>query len=208
MKGLYLVTDQRFLKNRSLEEIVMEAVKGGVSWVQLREKTASTREFVNLAVILKKRLTPLKVPLIINDRLDVAMAARADGVHIGQSDMPYELVRQILGSDAIIGLSVESWEDVTCAQELDVDYLGVGPIFETQTKTDTSPPWGLEGLTRIRNYSRHPLVAIGGIDQSNAGDVTRAGAHALAVVSAICADPDPLNATRELCEIFDSCADG
>jgi len=200
MRGLYLVTDQRFLKGRSLEDMVMEAVKGGVSCVQLREKSASTRDFVDLAIALKKRLSPLGVPLIINDRMDVALAARADGVHIGQSDMPYELAREILGPGPVIGLSVESWEDVVRAQGLDVDYLGVSPVFATPTKNDTKVPWGLDGLARIRKYSSHPLVAIGGIDRQNAGAVIRAGAHALAVVSAVCGAPDACMAAVELCE--------
>lgn len=147
---------------------------------------------------VKAVLQSYNVPLIINDRIDVALAVGANGVHIGQSDMPYEAARQLLGPRSIIGLSVETWEDVVAAQELDVDYLGISPVYPTPTKTDTKAPWGLEGVTRIRSYSRHALVAIGGINESNAGAVTRAGAHCVAVVSAICGAEDPCLATENL----------
>ena len=152
--------------------------------------------------MIKALLAPFKVPLIINDRLDVALAVEADGVHVGQEDMPYEIARKLLGSRAIIGLSVETWEDVERAQGLDVDYLGVSPVFATPTKTDTKEPWGREGLSRIRAFSRHPLVGIGGLNASNAEAVVMAGANSVAVVSAICAAPDPFTASRELTEII------
>jgi thiamine-phosphate pyrophosphorylase len=147
-------------------------------------------------------MAPFGVPLIINDRLDVALAVKADGVHVGQDDMPYETARALMGPTAIIGLSVETWEDVLRAEGLDVDYLGVSPVFTTPTKTDTKAPWGLEGLIRIRAFSRHPLVAIGGLNQSNAEAAVMAGADSVAVVSAICASPDPLAASRELTSII------
>jgi thiamine-phosphate pyrophosphorylase len=147
------------------------------------------------------------VPLIINDRLDVALAAAADGVHIGQEDMPYETARKLMGPRAIIGLSAENWDDVVKAQDLDVNYLGVSPVFETPTKTDTKGNWGLDGLARIKAYSNHPLVAIGGLNASNAEDAVKAGADCIAVVSAICAAPDPLRASRELCDIIKATLD-
>ena len=175
-----------------------KAVSGGVAWVQLREKDLPTRPFLELAWSLKALLAPLNVPLIINDRLDVALACGADGVHVGQEDMPCELVRRFLGPEAIVGLSVETWADVERAQDQDVDYLGISPVFQTPTKTDTKTPWGLEGLARIRAFSRHPLVAIGGLKADNAAAVVRAGAEGIAVVSAICGDRDPRRAAREL----------
>ncbi|HOU78238.1 MAG TPA: thiamine phosphate synthase, partial [Syntrophales bacterium] len=138
----------------------------------------------------------------INDRLDVALAVGADGVHVGQDDMPYPLARAVLGKKMIIGLSVETWEDVEAAEKWDVDYLGVSPVFATPTKTDTKGSWGLEGITRIRSFSRHPLVAIGGLNATNTGAAVRAGADGIAVVSAICAAPDPFAAARELCRII------
>jgi thiamine-phosphate pyrophosphorylase len=185
-----------------LEDVVRQALKGGVAYVQLREKNLSTRVFVEQAWKIKALTAQFRVPLIINDRLDVALAVEADGVHIGQEDMPYEIARKLMGPRAIIGLSVENWDDVVKAQELDVNYLGVSPVFETPTKTDTGGNWGLDGLARIKAYSNHPLVAIGGLNASNAKDAVKAGADCIAVVSAICAAPDPLRASRELCYII------
>jgi thiamine-phosphate pyrophosphorylase len=204
MHGLYLVTDRSLCGRKSLEDVVLQAVKGGVSCVQLREKDISTRLFVREAQRIKKLLEPYRVPLIINDRIDVALACGADGVHIGQDDMPYAIARSILGPKAIIGLSVETWEDVEESRKLDVDYIGVSPVFATPTKTDTKGAWGLEGLAKIKSVSRHPLVAIGGINESNAADVVRAGADCVAVVSAICSSPDPESATRKLNGIIEA----
>jgi thiamine-phosphate pyrophosphorylase len=198
VRGLYLVTDRPLCGGRALEEVVAQAVEGGVACVQLREKELGTRAFVELAVALKRLLAPAKVPLIINDRLDVALAAGADGLHVGQGDMPYDLVRRFMGPRAIIGLSVETWADVEQAQAFDVDYLGVSPVFQTPTKTDTKAAWGLEGIRRIKAFSRHPLVAIGGLNPANAAAAVQAGADGIAVVSAICASPDPRQAARDL----------
>lgn len=184
--SLYLVTDRDLAGGRSLVELVMQAVRGGVTAVQLREKRCSTREFVELARQLGPALDERGVPLIINDRVDVALAAGACGVHVGQSDMPYEDARRILGPEAVIGLSIETPEQAEEAERLDVDYLGVSPIFSTPTKTDTKGEWGLAGLRRLRGRSRHKLVAIGGLNASNAAEVIRAGADGIAVVSAIC----------------------
>jgi len=202
MKGLYFVTDRGLCGDKKLADVVLQAIRGGAACVQLREKDVTTRFFVEEALRIKALLAPFKVPLIINDRLDVALAVEADGVHVGQEDMPYEIARKLLGSRAIIGLSVETWEDVERAQGLDVDYLGVSPVFATPTKTDTKEPWGREGLARIRAFSRHPLVGIGGLNASNAEAVVMAGADSVAVVSAICAAPDPFTASRELTEII------
>lgn len=198
MKGLYLVTDRTLCVNRPLEDVVLQAVRGGVSYVQLREKELSTRAFIEEAKRIKEQLLPYGVPLIINDRVDVALAAGAGGVHIGQDDMPYSMARALMGSGAIIGLSVETWEDVERAEEMDVSYLGISPVFATPTKTDTKGIWGLEGISKIRACSRHTLVAIGGLNAANAGKAILAGADCVAVVSAICAAPDPFGAANEL----------
>ncbi|HOW57887.1 MAG TPA: thiamine phosphate synthase, partial [Smithellaceae bacterium] len=149
MRGLYLVTDRELCGNKSLTDVVIQAVNGGARYVQLREKNLSTRDFVAEARAIKKLLKPFEVPLIINDRVDVALAAGADGVHIGQEDMPYETARRLMGPKAIIGLSVETWEDVEESRKLDVSYIGVSPVFATPTKTDTKKPWGLDGLEKI-----------------------------------------------------------
>ena len=203
MKGIYLVTDQAACKGNSFESIVSDAVKGGISCVQLREKQAGTRVFLKKALNLASILKPAGVPLIINDRVDIALAAETDGVHLGQSDMPYDHARRLMGPMAIIGLSVETWEDVEKAQDLDVDYLGVSPVFSTPTKTDTKAPWGLDGLAKIKAYSRHPLVAIGGLDAFNTEKVIKAGADSIAVVSAICSAENAFDATRELVGLFE-----
>ena len=165
MKGLCLVTDRELCGTRSLEEVVGAAVRGGVGSVQLREKHLATRAFVEAAARLKALLAPFGIPLIINDRVDVALAMGAEGVHLGQDDMPCEAARRLLGPTAIIGLSVECWEDVVRAKAQPVDYLGVSPIFATPTKTDTRGAWGLEGLARIRAFGLPPLVALGGVDE-------------------------------------------
>lgn len=204
MRGLYFVTDRRLCGNKPLEEVVIQAVKGGVAYVQLREKEVSTRFFVEEAAKIKKALAPYKVPLIINDRIDVALASEADGVHIGQRDMPLMIARRLMGPRAIIGLSVETWEDVVASQDLDVDYIGVSPVFSTPTKTDTKGAWGIEGLARIKSFSRHPLVAIGGLNESNIRDVVKAGASCVAVVSAICASSDPEISARTINEIINA----
>lgn len=201
---LYLVTDRELSCGRSLEEVVTEAVAGGVTIVQLREKDASTGEFVALASRLLQTLRPLGIPLIINDRVDVALAVDADGVHIGQSDMPYEHARRLLGPDKIIGLSVESFEDIEKANALDVDYIGISPVYGTPTKTDTAEPFGLEGLCKAVTMSVHPTVAIGGMNAGTIPDVMAAGTDGVAVVSAICSAEDIREASSQLKTIVES----
>lgn len=201
---LYLVTDRPLSLGRDIEDIVREAVEGGATIVQLREKECPTGEFVALARRLKALLAPLGVPLIINDRVDVALAADADGVHIGQSDMPYEDARRLLGKDRIIGLSVENFEDLERANALDVDYVGISPVYGTPTKSDTAEPFGLEGLQRAVTLSAHPTVAIGGMNAGTIGEVIAAGADGVAVVSAICSAPSPRKAAEELSTIINT----
>ena len=204
---LYLVTDRELSLGRSLEEVVAEAVRGGVTVVQLREKDASTGEFIELARRLMQLLKPLDIPLIINDRVDVALAVDADGVHIGQSDMSYEDARRLLGPDKIIGLSVENFEDIEAANALDVDYIGISPVYGTPTKTDTAEPFGLEGLRKAVQMSVHPTVAIGGMNASTIGEVIAAGADGVAVVSAICSAKNICEATSELKVIVETSYD-
>lgn len=201
---LYLVTDRGLCpEGRSLVQTVKEAVEGGVTMVQLREKDIDTRTFIEEALELKALLGPLGVPLIINDRVDVALASDADGVHIGQSDMPYAIARRLLGPDRIIGLSVENMDQVAQANALDVDYIGVSPVFATPTKTDTARPFGLDGLREAVRITKHPTVAIGGMNALTAADVMATGTDGIAVVSAIIAAPDPRAAAEELKNIVD-----
>jgi len=196
--SLYLVTDRELSKGRSHIEIAGQAVAGGVTCVQLREKCCSTRQFVEEGCALRKFLTPLDVPLIINDRVDVALAVGAQGVHLGQDDMTIGDARRILGPNVIIGISVECLQDAREAAVAGADYLGLSPVFSTPTKTDTAPPIGLEGIGLIRQEVDLPLVAIGGINKSNCAAVLDAGADGLAVVSALVSSPSPKEAALQL----------
>ncbi len=194
---LCLVTDSALCGERGVLAVVEAAVRGEVSCVQLREKSLDTRAFVERARALKAWLAPRGVPLIINDRLDVALACGADGVHVGQNDMTAEDVRRFM-PHALIGLSLESVAQVAAAELAPVDYYGVSPVFATATKHDAAPALGLDGLRAIRACTRRPLVAIGGIHAENAAAVMGAGADGLAVVSALCAADDPAEAARLL----------
>ena len=200
--SLYLVTDRPLSGGRDMVWIVREAAAGGVTMVQLREKECSTAEFIALARELKRALSPLGIPLIINDRVDVALAVDADGVHIGQSDMPYDVARRLLGPDKIIGLSVETMEEVIAANALDVDYIGISPVYATPTKTDTLAPFGLEGIEEVMRLSRHRCVAIGGMNRNTIGEVIARGVEGVAVVSAIVAADSPREASEELAAII------
>lgn len=200
--AVYLVTDRPLMQGRNLLDVVLAAVAGGVGMVQLREKTCDTGEFVALARALLARLAPLGVPLLINDRVDVALASGAQGVHLGQRDMPVADARALLPAGSIIGWSVETPVDLARAAALPLDYLAISPVFATRTKADTAPPWGLSGLSRARAATALPLVAIGGVDAGNARALHDAGADGLAVVSALCAADDPCRAARRLRQAF------
>jgi thiamine-phosphate pyrophosphorylase len=195
---LCLVTGSALANGRSLAAIVAAAVKGGVTLVQLREKMASTRAFIEQARVLKRLLAPLRVPLLINDRIDVALAAGADGAHVGQQDMPVALARRLLGPAAIIGLSITELGQVRDRDVELADYLGVGPIFAQSTKLDATPPLGLDGLAEVRRATGKPIVAIGGVSAANAAAVRSAGADGIAVVSAIMGADDPRAAAAGL----------
>lgn len=196
--SLYLVTDQGLSKGRSHEHIVAEAITGGVTMVQLREKDISSREFYELAKTLMLLLKPLNIPLIINDRLDIALAVDADGLHIGQSDLPYAIARKLLGNDKIIGLSVETIEQAREANKVDVDYIGLSPVFSTNTKLDINTPLELSGIKEIAGVTKHKTVAIGGINSLNAASVIASGADGIAVVSAIVSQDNPQKAACNL----------
>jgi thiamine-phosphate pyrophosphorylase len=199
--SLYLVTDDALAGGRSVEWIVAEAVRGGVTCVQLREKHAEGRAYYERAMALRERLRPLGIPLIINDRLDIALAIGADGVHLGQGDLPCAEARRIAGPNLLIGISVSTVAEAQAAARDGADYLGISPIFDTPTKTDTPVATGLDGLRAIRAAVPLPLVAIGGINAENAAEVLRAGADGIAVVSAIMAAAHPCAAARALADI-------
>jgi thiamine-phosphate pyrophosphorylase len=200
--SLYLVTDRGLACGRSNLEVVTAAVDGGTTVVQLREKDCPTLEFIQQAQSIKAFLRKRNIPLIINDRVDIAQAVKADGVHLGQSDMPLEMAKGILGDTMIIGISAESIEDAITAEKGGADYLGISPIYATPTKTNTAPALGLEGLREIRKAVSLPLVGIGGLNKDNAADVIRNGADGVAVVSAIVAADDPEVAARKLKQVI------
>ena len=199
--SLYLVTDRALCLGRGLIDVVQSAVKGGATMVQLREKHCDTRDFVELARNLKKHLAQAGVPLLINDRVDVALACGADGVHVGQSDMKVQDVRELMGSEILVGLSVENMDQIRESEQLTVDYLGIGPVFPTATKPDASTPWGIDGLQAARKITTLPLVAIGSVSQSNAAEIISSGINGVAVVSAICSAENVQEAAAQLKEI-------
>jgi thiamine-phosphate pyrophosphorylase len=170
------------------------AVQGGVSAVQLRMKQSSDKQFYTMALTFKQLLTHYHVPLIINDRVDIALAVAADGLHLGQSDLPCRVARRLMGNQRIIGLSVENLQQVEIANTFELDYVAASPVFETATKQDTAASLGMEGLKRVRANSKHPVIAIGGIQLHNVSQVMEVGADGVSVVSAIMDAVDPKEA--------------
>ncbi len=206
--GLYLVTDQELCLGRPILDIVNEAVAGGVNCVQIREKNANTRDFLALAKELVVNIQNKKnIPIIINDRIDVALAANAAGVHLGQSDMPILEAREILGTKKIIGHTAPTFEFFKNSIDLPLQYLVASPVFETQTKKDTAPAWGLEGMKKCRAYldsvnSSLPLMTIGGISLENAKSVLDCGVESIALVSALCSAKDVKQKAMEFSALF------
>lgn len=194
---LYVVTDAGLSRGRSHRAVIEAAIIGGATIVQYREKHASTRQMIEEALELRDLTRRAGVPLTVNDRVDVALAVDADGVHVGQDDMPVALARRLIGNK-LLGVSVHSLSEALQAVRDGADYLGVGPIFATTTKPDAGPPIGLDGLRAIRQHVSIPIVAIGGINQANAADLVRAGVDGIAVVSAVVAADDVTAAARQL----------
>lgn len=198
---LYLCTDRRLMSTATMEEAVEQAVKGGCTVVQLREKECSSREFYQLAKSVKAVTNKYGVPLIINDRVDIALAADADGVHVGQSDLPARVVRKLLGKDKLLGVSAATVEECKRAQADGADYLGIGAMYPTSTKKNTRSVT-IEDLQDMRNSVDIPIVAIGGINEKNAENLGKVKINGIAVVSAVIAQPNIERAARELKEIF------
>ena len=196
--SLYLVVGSDSVGGQDLVDLVAAAVDGGVSLVQLREKVMPNDQMIAFAVALRRRLAPLGVPLIINDRLDVALAADADGLHVGQDDLPPPVARQALGPGRILGLSAGTPEEARTVAGGVVDYAGVGPVYETGTKADAGPAIGIDGLRRVMGLVEVPVVAIGGIQITTAHAVGASGVAGIAVTSAICSAQDPRSAAEYL----------
>jgi thiamine-phosphate pyrophosphorylase len=195
---LYLVTDRQILKGRDLPAAVEEALQGGVTMLQLREKGASSREFYQLAVRLLQLAHSYHVPLIINDRLDIALACGADGLHVGQGDLQLEVARRLLGHGKILGYSVSTVQEALEGERLGADYLGAGSVFPTGSKDDAGEPIGVDGLRRIKQAVAIPVVGIGGIGLSNLPQVKQSGVDGVSLISAILGREDPGAAAGEL----------
>ncbi len=196
---LYLVTDRDLARGRSLVEVVRSAVKGGVTAVQIREKDLETAAFLNEAAAVKNALLGSGVPLFVNDRADVALAAGADGLHVGQADLPAATARRLIGSRMLLGVSVATEDEARKAITDGADYVSVSPVFLTPTKPDADHAVGLVGIQRIRRaVGTAPVLAIGGIDTTNARSIVVSGSDGVSVVSAIMSADDPCTAARAL----------
>ncbi|WP_459538375.1 thiamine phosphate synthase [Methanobrevibacter sp.] len=200
--SLYLVTDNSDDVEKFLNTIE-EGIKGGVTVVQIREKTADTLEFYNLALKVKEITTKYDVPLIINDRVDVALAIDADGVHVGQSDMPCSVTRRLIGEDKILGVSAATIEEAKKAEKDGADYIGTGAVFPTATKDD-APKITKKDLKEIVDSINIPVVAIGGITLENASQLNDTGIAGLSVVSAIMSSENPKESSEKLLNVFNS----
>jgi thiamine-phosphate pyrophosphorylase len=196
--SLYLVTDRALSLGRSNLEVIEAAVSGGVTVVQLREKEASTQEFYQEGLRIKDYMKVAHIPLIINDRIDIALALDADGVHLGQEDMPVDVARKILGPHKIIGASAFTTEEAGAAESMGADYVGLSPIFATKTKPELVEEIGIKKISSLKRAVKIPVVGIGSMNQSNAYEAVRAGLDGVAVVSAICSQEDPRAAAQAL----------
>jgi thiamine-phosphate pyrophosphorylase len=201
---LYLCTDRVLTLGRPITQAVEAAIAGGVTMVQLREKTASTREFYRIALEVYALTRRHHIPLVINDRLDIALAIGAEGLHLGRSDLPLSVARRLAGNRMFIGLSASTVEEALRAQAEGADYLGVGAVYPTGSKADAGEAIGLEGLAAIRAAVPIPVAAIGGVNEANAAKVMEAGVAGIAVISGILSQPDIEAAARNLRCIVDS----
>lgn len=200
MKGYYFITDRSLSRAGTLND-VRSAIDAGVTVIQYRDKNTETRAMYEEALALKD-LCRKKARLLINDRVDIALAVEADGVHIGQDDMPFNIARRLLGKKRIIGLTVHSIDEAREAQELGADYVGVSPIYATATKRDAGKAAGIELIRAVKKEIRLPVIAIGGINLSNAPDVVAAGADGLCAISCVVTAVDAAGQMRRFQELF------
>lgn len=201
---LYLVMDMQSYEGRTAEEIAREAIAGGVTMIQWREKSQPLRDVLDVSRRVRALCHELGIPFVVNDRVDIALLLDADGVHVGQDDLPAPEVRRLMGQDRFVGVSAGSWDEARWALEQEADYLGVGPIYGTPTKPDAGDAIGFELLGRLKaECPGIPRVGIGGINRTNAGLVTGAGADGIAVVSAITRSSNPQEAAAELKQLIE-----
>ncbi|MDY6795014.1 MAG: thiamine phosphate synthase [Actinomycetota bacterium] len=208
--GLYIITESRTGFERDHLDMASAALEGGADVLQLRDKGLGGREMMGLTLRMRELIESggNRCLMVINDRLDVAVAAEADGVHLGQQDLPAKAARSVAGDKMIIGISASTVEEAERAQDDGADYLGVGPVYPTPTKLDAGLPIGVEGIRRIKEVVEIPIVAIGGIGPENLERVMEAGADGVAVISAISAAADMLEAVRQLRRAVDACFSG
>ncbi len=199
---LYVVTDRHQTAGRPLAEVVAAAARGGVGAVQLREKDLSARELYDLGACLQEVLSPYRVPLLINDRLDVALALHAAGVHLAGHSLPTRTARSMLGPDKLLGVSTHSLDAAHQAAEEGADFVVFGPVFATPSKLAYGPPQGLSQLAAVVRDVSIPVLAIGGITPVNLPQVQQTGAHGVAMIRAVLAAPDPCAATQQLCRLL------
>ena len=197
---LHVITNTTLQSRFTHLHLTELAIQGGADTVQFRHKNGTTRELIEIAQQMQTVCAQHDVPLIVNDRADIALAVEAKGTHFGQDDMPIRIGRRILSSETIIGASARTEEKILEAISDGADYIGFGPIFQTSSKPDAEEPKGLDRLSRMCEIAKCPVIAIGGITVQTAADVIRAGAHGIAVISAVCGQPDPLIATQRLME--------
>ena len=199
---LYVVSDRQQTAGRPLEEVIAAAARGGLGAVQLREKDLSARDLYDLGVSLQKTLDPLQVPLLINDRIDVALALDAAGVHLAGHSLPTRSARRVLGPDKLLGVSTHSLEAAREAAEDGADFVVFGPVFPTPSKLAYGPPQGLPRLAEVVRDVTVPVIGIGGITPANVPQVMQTGAHGVAMIRAVLAAPDPCAAAQELCRLL------
>lgn len=196
---LYIITDEELSKGRSHIEISKAAIAGGADAIQLRDKKANSHNLYRVGLQIRKLTREAGVQFIVNDRLDIALAANADGLHVGQDDLPAAVARKFLGLDKILGVSAKTVEEAILAEKDGADYIGAGPVFEARgTKADAGDPKGLQLIKNIHYKCSLPIVAIGGINQENISSVIEAGAQCAAVISAAVSAPDITSATQSL----------
>jgi thiamine-phosphate pyrophosphorylase len=196
--SVYVISDREVAGERSILDLVRAAIQGGATVIQLREKTATTREMIELGIALHQITYDADVPLIVNDRLDVALAIGAEGLHVGVDDMPVAMARQLMGADRILGFSPETVQGAEQGERDGADYLGIGDVYGTPSKADAGQPIGLDGLARVVEAVSIPVVAIGGITADNAPETIRAGVQGVAVISAVIGARDPEEAARRI----------
>lgn len=201
LSGLYLIIGEADLTRHGLANLLDQVTRAGVCCIQLREKNLSDLALYELARTVVDHLQPSGIPLIINDRIDIALASGAQGVHLGENDLPATVAREILGTKALIGLTIHSLAELEAAQSFPVDYYGVGPVYASPTKTALIP-WGVDVLNEVVEQSDKPIFAIGGIGPHNIAEVLLTGVHGVCAISSVCGTDDPYQAAFALTKHF------